>query len=92
VRLRSYFAEKLRAGVALATARVKNDAKQQAVAVAALERALAHWKRLAELGGKFNRLPIPSNSREPFSWTSLTPAVERDIVNFRTFLEASCGP
>ena len=75
----SYFAEKLRAGVALATARVKNDAKQQAVAVTALERALAHWKRLAELGGKFNRLPIPSNSKEPFSWTSLTPAVERDI-------------
>jgi hypothetical protein len=82
----SYFAEKLRAGVALATARVKNDAKQQAVAVAALERALAHWKRLAELGGKFNRLPIPSNSREPFSWTSLTPAVERDIEMSRKTL------
>jgi hypothetical protein len=72
--------------VALATARVKNDAKQQAVAVAALERALAHWKRLAELGGKFNRLPIPSNSREPFSWTSLTPAVERDIEMSRKTL------
>jgi len=75
----SYFAEKLRAGVALATARAKNDAKQQAVTIAALERALAHWKRLAELGGKFNRLPVPSNSKEPFSWTSLTPAVQRDI-------------
>ena len=75
----SYFAEKLRAGVALATARAKNDAKQQAVAITALERALVHWKRLAELGGKFNRLPVPSNSKEPFSWTSLTPAVERDI-------------
>lgn len=75
----NYFAEKLRAGVALATARAKNDTQQQAVAVSALERALAHWKRLAELGEKFNRLPVPSNSKEPFSWKSLTPAVERDI-------------
>lgn len=75
----SYFAEKLRAGVALATARAKNDEKQQADAIRALEKALVHWKRLAELGGKFNRLPVLSNSREPFSWTSLTPAVERDI-------------
>jgi hypothetical protein len=74
-----YFAEKLRAGVALATARAKNDEMQRTAAIAALERALVHWKRLAELGGKFNRLPVPSNSREPFSWTSLTPAVERDI-------------
>lgn len=75
----NYFAEKLRAGVALATARAKNDTKQQAAAVAALERALAHWQRLAELGGKFNRLPVLSSAREPFSWASLTPAVERDI-------------
>jgi hypothetical protein len=58
---------------------MKNDAQQQASAISALERALAHWKRLAELGGRFNRLPIPSNSRQPFSWASLTPAVERDI-------------
>ena len=75
----NYFAEKLRAGVALATARAKNDAKQQATAIAALERALAHWQRLAELGGKFNRLPILSSSKEPFSWASLSSAVKRDI-------------
>lgn len=82
----SYFAEKLRAGVAFATARAKNDAKQQAVAISALERALAHWKRLAELGGTFNRLPVPSNSKEPLSWTSLTPVVERDIEMSRKTL------
>jgi hypothetical protein len=75
----NYFAEKLRAGVALATARANNDPKQQALATAALERALGHWKRLAELGGRFNRLPVLSNAREPFSWALLTPAVERDI-------------
>ncbi len=68
----SYFAEKLRAGVALATARAKHNAKQQENAITALERALAHWRRLAELGGKFNKLPMPSNSKAPFSWGSLT--------------------
>ena len=75
----SYFAEKLRAGVALATARAKNDTKQQAVAIAALERAFVHWERLAALGGKFNRLPVLSNARQPFSWAALTPAVKQDI-------------
>ncbi len=74
-----YFAEKLRAGVALATARAKNDPQQQQIAVAALERALVHWERLAELGGKFNALPVLASSREPFSWKALTPAVKRDI-------------
>ena len=75
----NYFAGKLRAGVALATARAKGDVQQQRVAVAALEKALVHWKRLAELGAKFNQLPVLSNSREPFSWSALTPAVEKDI-------------
>jgi hypothetical protein len=75
----SYFAEKLRGGVALATARAKGDASQQRVAVAALEKGLVHWNRLAELGAKFNKLPVLSNSRQPFSWSALTPAVEKDI-------------
>jgi len=74
-----YFAAKLRAGVSLATARAKQDAKQQQAAVAALEQALTHWKRLADLGGRFNQLPVPSNSKDPFAWASLTPAVEKDI-------------
>ncbi len=75
----NYFAEKLRGGVALATARAKGDLKQQRVAVASLEKALVHWNRLAVLGAKFNELPVLSNSRQPFSWAGLTPAVERDI-------------
>ena len=75
----NYFAEKLRGSVALATAREKKDTAQQALAISAFERGLSHWKRLAELGGKFNQLPILSNSKIPFSWESLTPAVEKDI-------------
>jgi hypothetical protein len=74
-----YFAAKLRAGVALATARAKQDLKQQQRAVKELEVALTHWKRLADLGGRFNQLPVLHNSIDPFSWASLTPAVEKDI-------------
>ncbi len=82
----AYFAEKLRGSVALAEARAtKNVAKQQQ-AVAALERALGHWQRLAKLGARFNKLPVLSNSIEPFAWSELTPAVERDIATARTQL------
>jgi hypothetical protein len=76
----AYFAEKLRGGVALAKARATGDARAQQDAVLALEKALGHWQRLAELGGRFNQLPVVTNSREPFSWSQLTPAVQRDIA------------
>jgi len=75
----NYFATKLRAGVALATARAKGDVEQQRIAVAELEKALAHWTRLAQATEKFNQLPVPSNWRQPFSWTVLIPDVEKDI-------------
>jgi hypothetical protein len=75
----NYFAAKLRAGVALATARAKGDAEPQRIAVAELEKALVHWKRLAEATEKFNQLPVDSNWRSPFSWTLLIPDVENDI-------------
>ncbi len=81
-----YFAEKLRGGVALAQARAAKDRRKQQEAVLALERALGHWRRLAELGARFNQLPILSNAREPFSWAQLTPAVERDIATARAGL------
>ena len=76
---RDYFAAKPAAGVALATARAKQDLKQPQRAVTELETAMAHWKRLAGLGAKFNQRPVLSNSKAPFSWASLTPAVKRDI-------------
>lgn len=84
----SYFANKLRAGVALATARTDGDASQQQSAVAALQKAAEDWKRLAALGAKFNQLPIPSSAQAPFSWQSLLPAVERDIELARAPLPA----
>jgi len=84
-----YFAAKLRAGVALATARATQDLKQQQRAVKELEIALAHWKRLADLGGRFNQLPVLHNSIDPFSWASLTPAVEKDIAIAKTPLTST---
>jgi len=65
--------------VALATARARQDLKQQERAVTELETALTHWKRLADLGGRFNQLPVLHNSIDPFSWASLIPAVAKDI-------------
>jgi hypothetical protein len=47
--------------------------------VTELEAALRHWKRLADLGGRFNQLPVLHNSIDPFSWGALIPAVEKDI-------------
>ena len=38
------------------------------------------WRTPAALGAKFNRLPILSPAKEPFSWESLAPAVEHDIT------------
>ena len=58
----------------------------------ALEKALGHWQRLAELGARFNQLPVPSNSIEPFSWSQLTPAVERDIDIARGTAKADKPP
>lgn len=75
----SYFADKLRGGVALAQARATKDTEKQKEAVRDLEKALLHWQRLAELGAKFNRSPVTHNAREPFSWSGLIPAVKQDI-------------
>ena len=75
----NYFACKLRAGYLLETARSRKDSAHQERAVIELQKAVTHWKRLSDLGSRFNNLPVPSNSRGPFSWAALTPEVERDI-------------
>jgi hypothetical protein len=75
----NYFADKLRAGVLLATARAKGDPASQKLAVAQLEKAVVDWNRLSDLGGRFNQLPIKAPTKEPFSWASMLPQVEHDI-------------
>ena len=56
-----------------------HDVTHQQRAVEELEKALGHWKRLAELGARFNQSPVLSSSRAPFSWAALTPAAEKGI-------------
>ena len=51
---------------------------QQRVAVAELEKA-GSLETAGRTWGRFNQLPVLSNSIDPFSWASLTPAVEKDI-------------
>lgn len=79
----------LRTGVALAQARAQGSEEKQVQAVAALERALQRWRKLSMLAEKYNRLPVLSNSKEPFSWAQLTPEVDRDIERARAPLGAS---
>jgi len=75
-----YFAEKLRGGVALAEFRRAHDPAQQAAAVAHLEKALADWRRVAELGARYNWRQIVFHTGVPFSWNAFLPAVEHDIA------------
>jgi hypothetical protein len=56
--LSSYFAHKLRAGVALQTFRVSKDVTQQQKAVAFLTRALEEWRKVAQItSGHYKEVP-----------------------------------
>ncbi len=78
-----YFAQKLRGGVALARFRSSGDKAEQAKAVATLEIAATHWRKLAELGTRFTKKEIIFHTAEPFSWARFLPAVEKDIATAR---------
>lgn len=80
-----YFADKIRAGVALETYRVTGNALKKQEAIRLLEKCLAHWDQLvAVTEGRY--LPTPHVSTEhygkeyrEFSWKLLRPQVLRDI-------------
>ena len=79
-----YFAEKLRGGVALQTYRVNGDKSAQKRAVAHLQKALIHWKRLAEVTDVvYNEVPsvklLYLETPEKLSWKALIKHVENDI-------------
>lgn len=76
-----YFADKLRAGVALQTYRTTHDAAQQTQAVRLLESAAQHWGELAALTSKaYPELPLIHTDKTPFSWARYLPHVQRDIA------------
>ncbi len=82
----NYFAEKLRGGTALALHRLENPPPPEGLPAACpeaalhLERALAHWKNLAQLGTKYNWRNITFHTGTPFSWERFIPDVERDLA------------
>ncbi|HLL43577.1 MAG TPA: hypothetical protein VK369_10580, partial [Segetibacter sp.] len=88
--LSSYFAHKLRAGVALQTFRISKDVTQQQKAVAFLTRALEEWRKVAQItSGHYKEVPyIDDHSTGGsaykdallFSWSKYLPQVERDII------------
>jgi hypothetical protein len=88
-----YFADKLRAGVALETFRQTGDTLAQHQAVATLERAVAHWDDVIAATTSHYR-PTPhvfmedprliGGLRDGFTWSALRDQVQRDVELART--------
>ncbi|WP_229970369.1 hypothetical protein [Pontibacter harenae] len=88
--LSSYFADKLRAGVALQTYQLSQNKAQQAKAVKLLTRCLAHWRKLSAITAKhYQEVPYihgyisrgnAYKDAERFSWAKYLPQVEHDII------------
>ncbi|MBD2757199.1 hypothetical protein [Spirosoma validum] len=87
--LSQYFADKLRAGVALHTYRLSQNKAQQQQAVALLTKCLTHWRKVSEItASHYQEVPYIEGYRVKdkasmdaryFSWTKYLPQVERDI-------------
>lgn len=87
--LSQYFADKLRAGVALYTYRLSRDKTQQQKAIALLTKCLTHWRKLSEVtASHYHEVPYIEGYRvndkasldaRYFSWTKYRAQVERDI-------------
>ena len=89
VYLSHYFAEKLRAGVALETFRITKDKTHQQRAIQLLSDCLNHWKKISDItASHYKEVPYvdnpssasrPDNDARQFSWSKYLPQVERDI-------------
>jgi hypothetical protein len=88
--LSKYFANKLRAGVALQTFRTKGDKIQQQRAVQLLTVCVGDWKKLAQITSRhYIEVPYVDNRSSggvaykdalSFSWAKYLPQVERDVL------------
>lgn len=74
----SYYAEKIRAAVGLTFLLATGQEARRAEAITHLERALAHWKDVAEIGAR-NYIQHEIWLQGQFTWGMYTPEVERDI-------------
>lgn len=80
-----YFADKLRAGVALAIYRRSGDTAQQARAVEMLTRCVGHWEKLAATtAAVYREMPVVHLGDMPFSWQRFLPEVQRDLELAKT--------
>jgi hypothetical protein len=77
-RLSLYFANKLRAGVALRTYRKNGDAAEQQKAIALLERAADNWEDVVRSTSRHYR-ETPHVSGVAFHWARFRDQVARDI-------------
>lgn len=78
--LSRYFADKLRAGVALESFRRSRDPAEKARAVGLLEEAARHWDRLVEVTGPvYPEMPLVPLGDRKFSWAAFRDQVARDI-------------
>ncbi|MET1753996.1 hypothetical protein ABVV53_00740 [Novosphingobium sp. RD2P27] len=83
-----YYADKLRAAVALQTYRMKGGENHKQAAIAHAERSLAHWDELIAITRPiYKDMPLthynpPNNGRTEdnlFHWALLRPAIARDV-------------
>ncbi|OJW74817.1 MAG: hypothetical protein BGO59_28345 [Spirosoma sp. 48-14] len=87
--LSQYFADKLRAGVALQTYRLSQNKAQQQEAITLLTRCLGHWRTVSDLtASHYHAVPYTDGyvskekayrDSQTFSWSMYLPQVERDI-------------
>ena len=74
-----YFADKLRAGVALARYRKNGQKADQNEAIARLEKCVGHWKNYAAAIEKYNHPSFIFHTADPFSFAEKLPEVEHDL-------------
>jgi hypothetical protein len=80
-----YFADKLRAGVALAEYRLTGNIQSKNEAVSLLEKCLMHWDQVIHFtSSRYLKTPHVSTQRygdefSGFSWEELRPQIVRDI-------------
>ncbi len=75
-----YFAEKLRAAVALEQGRRSGNAAELATAEACIQRAIGHWQSLIEVTrAHYRPQPLEHTGSALFSWEALLPQVQHDL-------------
>ena len=83
-----YFAEKLRAGVALQQAILTHDRKRQQSAIRYLKEAASHWQALSEVtDSQYQEVSLAHLQTYKFSWSSFQHQVLNDIEIAETIFE-----